>query len=70
MIRLALRALFGHLTQEKDFEAYRVTEACIETRRRLVLVATDGEVRRMEAPLHYCLRPGALRVIVPRDPAG
>jgi diacylglycerol kinase family enzyme len=69
MIRLTLRALLGHLSQEKDFEAYRVTEACIETHRRLVLVAADGEVRWMEAPLRYRSRPGALRVIVPRIPA-
>lgn len=70
MVRLALRALLGHLSQEKDFEAYHVTEACIATRRRRVLVATDGEVRWMEAPLQYRSRPGALRVIVPRIPTG
>jgi len=70
MIRLAVRALLGHLSQENDFEAYRVTEACIEIPRRLVLVAADGEVRWMEAPLHYRSRPGALRVIVPKFSAG
>ena len=28
-------------------------------------VATDGEVRRLDTPLNYRVRPGALRVLVP-----
>jgi diacylglycerol kinase family enzyme len=70
LIRLALRALFGHLSQEKDFEAYLVEEAFVEARLHLILVAIDGEVTWMESPLHYRSRPGALRVIVPRNPVG
>jgi len=70
LIRVALRALLGHLSQEKDFEAYLVDEAFVETRRHLILVATDGEVRWMELPLHYRSRPADLRVIVPRNPVG
>jgi diacylglycerol kinase family enzyme len=69
LIRLAVRALLGHLSQEKDFEAYLVAEAFVEARRHLILVATDGEVRWMELPLHYRSRPGALRVIVPHNQA-
>jgi diacylglycerol kinase family enzyme len=67
LIRLALRALLGHLSQEKDFERYLVEEAFIEMRRQVVLVAADGEVKWMESPLHYRSRHGALRVIVPRN---
>ena len=70
LIRLAVRALLGHLNQEKDFKEYLVEEALIETRRRLVLVAADGEVKWMESPLHYRSRPRALRVIVPRSYPG
>jgi diacylglycerol kinase family enzyme len=69
LIRLAVRALLGHLSQEKDFESDLVDEAFVEARRRLILVATDGEVRWMELPLHYRSRPGALRVIAPRNHA-
>ena len=29
-------------------------------------VATDGEVNVMTTPLHYRVRPGALKVIVPK----
>jgi diacylglycerol kinase family enzyme len=35
-----------------------------------VRVALDGEVTVMEPPLHYRVRPGALRVLTPfGDPA-
>jgi diacylglycerol kinase family enzyme len=64
LLRLAVRALLGRLNQQKDFESYLVREAFIETPRRLILVATDGEVKWMESPLHYRSRPKALWVIV------
>ena len=64
LIRVAFRALLGHLSQEKDFEAYLVDEAFVEARHHLILVATDGEVKWMESPLHYRSRPRDLRVIV------
>jgi diacylglycerol kinase family enzyme len=32
-----------------------------------LLVALDGEVVRMETPLEYRIRPGALRVLVPQE---
>jgi diacylglycerol kinase family enzyme len=70
LIRVALRALLGHLSQEKDFEAYLVDETFVEARRHLILVATDGEVNWMESPLHYRSRPGDLRVIVRRNSVG
>jgi diacylglycerol kinase family enzyme len=69
LIRLAVRALLGQLSQQKDFEAYMVDEAFVEAHRRLILVAADGEVRWMELPLQYRSRPGALRVIAPRNHA-
>jgi diacylglycerol kinase family enzyme len=70
LIRVALRALLGHLSQEKDFEAYLVDEAFVEAYHHLILVATDGEVRWMELPLHYRSRPRDLRVIVRRNSVG
>ncbi len=65
LVRLALRALFGGLHQEKDFVAFRTKEISIETRHKHVRVALDGEVTRMAAPLHYRVRTGALRVLTP-----
>jgi YegS/Rv2252/BmrU family lipid kinase len=66
LLRFAWRALFGGLRSEKDFDAMCCEQVWIETRHRLIHVATDGEVTRMETPLHYQVRPGALRVLVPQ----
>ena len=70
LIRVAFRALLGHLSQEKDFEAYLVDEAFVEAPRHLILVATDGEVKWMKSPLHYRSRPRDLRVIVRDNSVG
>lgn len=67
LIRLALRALFGGLRQEKDFLALSTQEIWIETKHKHVRVAFDGEVTAMEPPLHYRVRPRELRVLVPRN---
>jgi YegS/Rv2252/BmrU family lipid kinase len=67
LLRLAFGALFGGLRQERDFLAFTTTDMWIRTRRRRVRVALDGEVVVMEPPLHYRVRPGALRVLTPRD---
>lgn len=64
LLRLAWRALFGGLRDEQDFDAMCSQEIWIETRRHRLRVATDGEVTVMKTPLHYRVRPGALRVLV------
>ena len=69
LFRLALHALFGRVDQAKDFEVFCVAEARVETRKRRLLVACDGEVALMETPLQYRIRPGALRVLVPNKSA-
>ena len=66
LIRLALRALFGDLRQEKDFLALSGHEIWIETKHKRLRVALDGEVTIMKPPLHYRVRPRALRVLVPK----
>jgi diacylglycerol kinase family enzyme len=65
LIRLALRALLGGLRQEKDFLAIRTKEVWIETKHRRLRLALDGEVTNLVPPLHYRVRPGALRVLAP-----
>ena len=67
LVRLALRALLGHLREEKDFLALLTNELKIETKHKRLRVAFDGEVESREAPLHYRVRSGALRVMVPGD---
>jgi diacylglycerol kinase family enzyme len=66
LLTLALRALLGRLRSTKDFDTLCIKEVSIETRSTRLLVATDGEVRVMETPLYYRIRPGALRVVVPQ----
>jgi diacylglycerol kinase family enzyme len=65
LIRLALRALLGGLRQEKDFLAIRTKEVWIETKHKRLRLALDGEVTNIVPPLHYRVRPGALRVLAP-----
>ncbi|HEX9156658.1 MAG TPA: diacylglycerol kinase family protein, partial [Syntrophales bacterium] len=65
ILRLALMAILGLLRQEKDFEMYAAEEVRLETRRTRVRVAADGEIFHMSTPLHFRIRPGDLKVIVP-----
>ncbi|TFW31655.1 diacylglycerol/lipid kinase family protein [Massilia horti] len=67
LLRFAYRALRGTLAQERDFDMLLTEEMEIASRRRRLLVATDGEVSLMEMPLRYRIRPGALTVIVPTE---
>jgi diacylglycerol kinase family enzyme len=65
LVRLACHALAGRLAQARDFDVLLTEELTIDTRRKLMRVATDGEVTLMAPPLNYRSRPGALTVIVP-----
>ncbi|MCU1288538.1 MAG: sphingosine kinase [Acidobacteria bacterium] len=67
LLKTAIRAFFGRLDQEKDFVSLCTDEILIETRRKQLRVALDGEVVMMETPLRYVARPGVLRVIVPAE---
>jgi diacylglycerol kinase family enzyme len=65
MFILAIRALLGRLDQAKDFDAVCLPEVWVETGKRRLHVAADGEVTIVQPPLHYVIRPRALRVIAP-----
>lgn len=65
LLALGLLALVGQLRQARDFKTFRAAELRIDTGHQHLRVAIDGELRRLDAPLHYRIRPGALRVIVP-----
>ena len=64
LLRLAWQVLLKG-EQAKEVDLVTVEEATIETRRRHLQVATDGEVFTLESPLSYRIRPAALRVFVP-----
>jgi diacylglycerol kinase family enzyme len=65
LVGLALRAFFGRLRQADDFMESSVRSLRVDSRRRKLLVATDGEVRVMDTPLEFRIRPRALQVMVP-----
>jgi diacylglycerol kinase family enzyme len=69
LVAIGLQALLGRLGGNTVL-AYETTECWIETRGRAADVARDGEVTRMATPLHYHIRPAALRVMAPLNGTG
>lgn len=64
---LGLRGVIG-LARQRDFLALDgLSDILVESPRPVLSVSLDGEVERMETPLRYRIRPGALRLIVPGD---
>jgi diacylglycerol kinase family enzyme len=61
---IAVRAVLG-LSPAQDMRIVTGKAAIIESRRHHLLVAFDGEVERLRPPLHYGIKPGALRVFAP-----
>jgi diacylglycerol kinase family enzyme len=65
ILALPFQALAGRLATEVKFESFVAREVTIEPTRPRVNVSLDGELALMSAPLRYCIRPAALRAIVP-----
>jgi diacylglycerol kinase family enzyme len=71
LIWLACRSILGMLDQSRDLRVVKVPSAKITSRTSRLLVALDGEVIVIRPPLHYRVRPNALRVFAPpADGAG
>jgi diacylglycerol kinase family enzyme len=70
IVLAAANALLGGLRGSDDLATFAATELVVETRRKELRVAADGEVSVRRSPLHYRIRPGALRVIVPAQAEG
>jgi diacylglycerol kinase family enzyme len=64
-LRMMLRGLVGRLHQERDFQTMVATSLSINTRKKRLRVAIDGEVVRMKPPLVFSVSPGGLRVLAP-----
>ena len=67
LVWLAIRSLFGHLHQDRDFQSMTAEDITIDARRSHMHVATDGEVDELATPLRYRIHKRALCVIVPKD---
>ncbi len=69
VILLMFHTLTRRLKQWRDFEAVSSDSVTIQTSRKRLHVAFDGEVRKMKTPLEYRILPKALKVIVPKTDA-
>lgn len=66
VISLLFRTITGTAKQWREFEEVLSETVSIQTRRKRMHVAFDGEVYTMETPLQYKILPKALRVLVPK----
>jgi diacylglycerol kinase family enzyme len=67
LLKMVVRLVAGQFSAARDFEVFAAREVRIETKRRRIGVALDGEIAVMEAPLEYRVRPRALRVMAPGE---
>lgn len=63
---LPFRALFGRLERYDQFESLSAREITLTLRSRRAFAGIDGEVRELESPLRFVVKPGALQLMVPR----
>jgi YegS/Rv2252/BmrU family lipid kinase len=65
LLRLAFKTLLEGAARVQELDLFRVEQISVETPRRRLQVALDGEVVALESPLLYEIRPRALKVHVP-----
>jgi diacylglycerol kinase family enzyme len=65
LLWLACRSALRFIDQQRDLRALTLPTVEISSGRRQLLVAFDGEVETIRSPLHYQVKPGALRVFTP-----
>lgn len=63
MLRFALLALSNNLKQAEDFVIESSENITLETKKKYLKVSADGEVYKLESPLHYKIKPLSLKVI-------
>jgi diacylglycerol kinase family enzyme len=66
-LSLPMRALVGTLEDYEQFESFCASEIAIALNQPRVQAAIDGEVRELASPLRFSVKPGALRVLLPRS---
>lgn len=64
----ATKALFGFVGNGLDLEKILTARLTVETRKRRLEIAADGELHLLTPPLEFHVRPHALRVVLP-EPA-
>jgi diacylglycerol kinase family enzyme len=64
LLQLAMRTFRGRLEPDCDFVQARLKSVVISLHRRRLCVALDREFLILQPPLHYRIRPRAIRVII------
>jgi diacylglycerol kinase family enzyme len=64
LLWLGVRCVAG-LVDQRDLRTLAVAAVEVSSRRTRLLVALDGEIRSMQAPLRYRIRPAAIRMLAP-----
>jgi len=65
LLRILVHALTAGTLRDPGITMLRTDALTIESRSRALHVLLDGEMHLLAPPLHYRIRPGALRVIAP-----
>ena len=65
LLGMALRALLGRARNDDMIRLDAVDELLVESLRSHVMASIDGETERLQSPLTYRIRPGALSVMAP-----
>jgi len=65
VILLLWHTVTGRVKQWRDFEEVLTDSVTIQTRRKRLPIAFDGEISVMPTPLEFRIRPKALKVFVP-----
>lgn len=68
MLRLMGRLVAGTWKQDEALDSFTVTSLTVHSRRHRLKLVNDGEVRKLEGPLHYRINPAALKVMAPSSP--
>ncbi|MFC0408991.1 diacylglycerol/lipid kinase family protein [Roseomonas elaeocarpi] len=66
---MILAMVFGSWRRADEVEHFRTETLTVNARRPHMRVAVDGELQVLDLPLRFSVRPGALRVLRPENPA-
>ncbi len=69
LFKLAAAIFAGRARIDPDIAFRETPVLTIDARREWLTILNDGEIRRLRTPLHFAVKPGALRVVVPQPPA-
>ena len=69
LVWFSILALLGRVKDQEDFDHFYTDAFRIESSHEFLRVSLDGEVTKLQPPLEYRIRAGALRVAVPRTEA-